>query len=279
MVYYKYAGKLGIKIIQDLRLKVTPPNEFNDPFEATPRSRFTLTLSDMVNRAKTDPNYYRGVFDALKKNGQTFENFIAELTKMLPVQFMRFAPAMREELVKRDMKSINDVSEYFGLLCVSKTAKSIPMWSHYADSHRGIVIGLNLQNIGRAFGPFREVKYHTFRKTMNPWQPLTSSEGFRNRLDLFFVKSKDWIYEQEYRRMFQLKKTIRGRPNKNGKSHSFVAIKRSDILEIIFGCGIKSTLEKQVRAELNRHPNAFRHVKLFRCKRHDTEFELELIKT
>jgi len=28
-----------------------------------------------------------------------------------------------------------------GLICTSATATSIPMWSHYADSHRGLCIG------------------------------------------------------------------------------------------------------------------------------------------
>ena len=65
---------------------------------------------------------------------------------------------MRAELVKWDMKSLDEASEYFGIVSVSRTAKSIPMWSHYADHHRGIAIGLDLQNIGKAFGPFRNVK-------------------------------------------------------------------------------------------------------------------------
>jgi Protein of unknown function (DUF2971) len=129
---------------------------------------------------------------------------IAELPTLL--QFNKVKKLMRAELVKRDMKSLDEASEFFGILSVSKTANSIPMWSHYADHHKGIAIGLDLPNIGKAFGPFREVKYHKYRRGLNPWIELTNPKRFADRLDIFFIKSKDWLYEQECRRVFQLKK-------------------------------------------------------------------------
>ncbi len=175
------------------------------------------------------------------------------------------------------MKSLDEASEYFGILSVSKTEKSIPMWSHYADHHRGIAVGLDVPNIGRAFGPLRRVKYHKYRRGFNPWLPLSNPDGFNDRLDSFFVKSKDWFYEQEYRRVFQLKKMIRGQPDRRGKCHFFVDINGGDIREIIFGCNIKKERESRIRAELGRRPRTFGHVKLFRCKRHNSKFELEIV--
>lgn len=32
---YKFCGKYGLEILRTLELKVTPPNQFNDPFEFT----------------------------------------------------------------------------------------------------------------------------------------------------------------------------------------------------------------------------------------------------
>ena len=34
---YKYCDRRGIDVLDRLRLKVTPPNRFNDPFEVTPQ--------------------------------------------------------------------------------------------------------------------------------------------------------------------------------------------------------------------------------------------------
>ena len=36
MEVYKYCGDLGVEILEKLELKVTPPNQFNDPFEFAP---------------------------------------------------------------------------------------------------------------------------------------------------------------------------------------------------------------------------------------------------
>ena len=84
MTFYKYAAESGIKILENLKLKVSPPNEFNDPFELTPKSKFTLTLDGMLNEMKANPDSYRDVHAAMKKDGltHTFEEFIKILPAM-----------------------------------------------------------------------------------------------------------------------------------------------------------------------------------------------------
>ena len=77
--------------------------------------------------------------------------------------------------------------------------------------------------------------------------------------------------------MFQLKKLIHAQPDEKGKRHFFLDISGNDIREIIFGCRINETYENQIKAELGRRPKTFGHVKLFRCKRHHSKFELEII--
>src|SRR5229473_2980703 len=41
---YKFGGAHGLTILHTLQLKITPPNEFNDPFEFTPK----MVCSDPV---------------------------------------------------------------------------------------------------------------------------------------------------------------------------------------------------------------------------------------
>ena len=83
--------------------------------------------------------------------------------------------------------------------------------------------------------------------------------------------------QQEYRRVFRLADLIHAPPNDKGKRHYFLDINGSDIREIIFGCGIDVADEHRIKAELNRRSKTFAHVKLFRCKRHDVRFELEIV--
>lgn len=277
MVFYKYFNKFGIKVLEDLRLKITPPNEFNDPFELTPRSKCTITEADMLNRAKTNPDHYLGAFEDMKKAGypDTFEQFIAGFPKLFT--FKNFKKAMRDALMKRDMQSLDEVSKMFGILCASKTPNSIPMWSHYADNHRGIAVGLDLPNIGKAFGPFRMVKYYKFRQGVNPSLAPENPEWFRQQTDTFFIKSRDWLYEQEYRRVFQLKQLVHAQPDENGKRHYLLDIGGNDVREVIFGCRIDGTVENRIKAELDRRPKTFGHVKRFKCERHHSRFELEIV--
>jgi len=45
-VLYKYCDSRGIDILAHRRIKVTPFNQFNDPFELAPRMRSDLSIED-----------------------------------------------------------------------------------------------------------------------------------------------------------------------------------------------------------------------------------------
>src|SRR5262245_58704781 len=47
---YKYCDTRGIDILQSLHLKVTPPIEFNDPFEFMPRLELRLSKESVAKR-------------------------------------------------------------------------------------------------------------------------------------------------------------------------------------------------------------------------------------
>jgi hypothetical protein len=281
MVLYKYtSGESGIKVLQDLRLKVTPPNEFNDPFELTPRSKFTITLNDMLNRVRNCPEYYRGVFEDMKKDGhsQTFEQFIETLPKVLPTKFSEFRNLMRKKLVEMDMQAINEASQKLGILCVSKKANDIQMWSHYANHHKGIAIGLDLSKAGGALkGQFGEVKYRKPRRGVDPWLMPPNPEWFRQVTETIFTKGQEWIHESEYRRVFRLADLTHTMPDPKGNRHYLLDIGGDAVREIILGCRIEKPEESLITNELQRRPKTFGHVKLFRCKRHDTKYELEIL--
>lgn len=277
MVFYKYCGDSGIRIIEDLRLKITPPSEFNDPFELTSRSKFAITKEYMIARLKDAPDFYRPVFEDMQRDGypHDFHTFMQELPAQIRFHFSEFRRRMVAALENRDMHALNEASQKFGVFCVSKVATSICMWSHYGNEHTGIAVGLNMRNIGKAYGPFDRVKYRKSRHAINQWIDRKSPQWFNDILDTFFTKSKDWSYEREFRRIFQLKELMCSPIDKDGKRHYFYDIRGADLLEVIFGCRINSTYEMQVRKALLRRPETFGHVKLYRCKRHGTRFELE----
>ncbi|HGJ5858644.1 MAG TPA: DUF2971 domain-containing protein [Arsenophonus nasoniae] len=95
---------------------------------------------------------------------------------------------IRKQLIDAK-KQINDKK---GLICLSKNWRSLLMWAHYADRHKGIVLGFEVKK-----GLEEEVKYET--KLIDP--PKNSSpDCINNFIDkLKVIKFTDWKYENEVR--------------------------------------------------------------------------------
>jgi len=282
MVLYKYTTEdSGFRILEDLRLKITPPNEFNDPFETTPHSKFTKKPEEMVELVRTNPEYYRPVYKDMNREGAftgTFEKFIGGLPKALIRHFTEYKKLSREELAKIDIRTPDTLSREMGILCLSKTRSSIPMWSYYADHHRGVVFGFNIDKFG---GPkywhSGFVKYRKQRVVVNPYLPPASPDLKKFYYNTVFTKSAEWSHEQEYRRVFQLTDLASTRLANGQKMFYYLDIAGSAIEEIILGCRTSPDLESQIRQELHRRKITFGHIRLFRCIKHRSKYALGII--
>lgn len=80
------------------------------------------------------------------------------------------------------------LSKTKGLLCFSKTWNNPVLWSHYAESHRGLCLGFE---VPRDF--VKEVRYVDER----PAPPDVPDLKFME--EVLFSKFVHWHYEQEYR--------------------------------------------------------------------------------
>ncbi len=86
-----------------------------------------------------------------------------------------------------------EMNEKFGLLCFSRRWQEPLLWSQYADRHRGICLGFNVDDRG-----LKAVSYVTKRP---PMQRPPTWEGAQA---LLFTKYSGWRYEEEYRCWFRL---------------------------------------------------------------------------
>jgi hypothetical protein len=94
--------------------------------------------------------------------------------------------------------------ENFGIFSLSEIPHNILMWSHYANSHRGICIGFSTSILKSCFHESslenrfsimpRKVEYRTDRPKFEPL--VEAPINFYNQ---FSVKSIDWQYEKEWR--------------------------------------------------------------------------------
>jgi hypothetical protein len=113
MVLYKYAGDSGFKILETLRLKIAPPNEFNDPFEITPNSKRARPLAEMVAAVGKDSKFFRGVYDDMVSDGAyvgTFDQFIKVMPAAIPKHYVPYKKLSKTEMIKRDLAALDDVS-------------------------------------------------------------------------------------------------------------------------------------------------------------------------
>jgi hypothetical protein len=91
-----------------------------------------------------------------------------------------------------------------GLLCFSANWNSPPLWSHYADRHRGICLGFDIPRDSALFVSYSERRL----------QAQTKRISQRNDIDdalqqlLLRTKFNDWNYEREIRVKIPLNKSI-----------------------------------------------------------------------
>jgi hypothetical protein len=87
----------------------------------------------------------------------------------------------------------NEMNARFGMLCFSKRWHNPVLWSHYADKHRGICLGFDLDS--RCAKP---VNYLSQR----PRLKIPPSQ--KDADQLLYSKFVDWQYEEEWRSWIQI---------------------------------------------------------------------------
>ena len=139
-----------------------------------------------------------------------------------------------------------------GILCLSKRRDSKLMWSHYADNHRGFIIGFNPEHSffnqetflispvlgkihvsGAGFSFPRAIEYMT--------SPPRISMG-QDTINILFKKAKCWQYEEEVRVLRNIVSSS-FRPTKNIDLFVFPP---DAVNEIVIGIGTSSLLQSKI---------------------------------
>lgn len=107
---------------------------------------------------------------------------------------------LSDKQFRRAMKETKaELSKSKGLLCFSKAWNNPLLWSHYADRHRGICLGLEVSR-----DLLKKIDYVEKRFS----RPARLDEEFMKKV--LFTKFDRWRYEQEYRMYIELEEEING---------------------------------------------------------------------
>jgi hypothetical protein len=181
---YKYVSFEGAcRILTDNTLAFRNPQYLNDPFDCT------LELMDFSRI----PPFYRE---------NLFKKYYSHLTGENKIRMQaNFESKPDTELLEILVKGMQQDLDKRGITCFSKSYDNMLMWSHYADSHKGICIGFNLPKLYTSIRlnshPERfmiSVKYDRQFDSINYF-----SHPAQAVINWLRTKSEDWAYEKEVR--------------------------------------------------------------------------------
>ena len=146
MVHYKYSdAESGLKFLRTLRLYFTPPKYFNDINEISPFVCKEFSQKDYLKQFCRN-EYLRPVYSSWRAAGlctDSYDEFVVR-ARSDPQIITDIANRVRRACTALQDKFKETMSKHVGVCCMSEVATSNLMWAHYADSHKGLCIGLNL---------------------------------------------------------------------------------------------------------------------------------------
>lgn len=158
-----------------------------------------------------------------------------------------------------------------GISCFSVNPKNILMWSHYANSHKGIVykFDTNLFNDNKDKKFINKAIKVNYSKN-NGYELLNyaivDNEDSKQYVYELITKAKDWEYEQEYR-YIDINTTIGQGRNKKFNKQS--------LKMIIFGTKTSEEEKNKIKDLCMQH--GFRHVQFKQARFKNASFDLEII--
>lgn len=159
-ILYKYLDIAGAKsMIGNQNLQFTNATQLNDPFDCHPK------LID-----------YSNVPDSKAQGWPSKDWWV-----------------MKDEIDATNLR--NDT----WLCSLSKINDSLLMWSHYCHNHKGICIGLNIDEVMKSvppmFSPFTiDVQYQDIIERPDAYNSVIDRHCYQ-----WGTKAKDWEYEREVR--------------------------------------------------------------------------------
>jgi hypothetical protein len=296
MELYRYC-KLSDRIIQyikDRKLYFQNPLNFNDPFECDLNAlcvgsgvdfdnRFQAYIDMLIKRndyVVRRFNYYGKritdyASDSTPQKERYYFNEEAELCLKESNALLseinslyNCSPSKRQSaLIDAWNTKKEQVANGLGVVCFSENNANLLMWSHYADSHKGIC--LIYESEERPILKWKKYNYYKIKYRQNREIDVLKV-GFENAFfSLLTTKSPDWEYEKEHRLI-----TIKG----PGPQKSRMA----SIKGIILGARIKENSIDILSAffdalkELNQKRANSPSFKYYYAEKHLSNFEIQV---
>ena len=243
MNVYKYLSKDRIDVLSNRMIRFTQYAALNDIFEFN-HNITTFWTEDYIQEFIEEKfeMMVEKEFEKICNDNPIFQFLISKK------QFIELAK-QQKRLLKEKIISINPllaklskgkisevVNNMVGALSLSKRNDIQLMWSHYADDHRGFVIGFDCENPffnqqkspNDEFRHLRDIVYINSRPNINFMDT--------NGVELFYHKLDVWGYEEEVRMVLTFDDSAKKIDNEELKYPIYLfEFPAEAISEIIFG--------------------------------------------
>jgi hypothetical protein len=288
MNLYKYiSSDIWDKILKNKQIRFTQPSLFNDPFEMQP---FYESFAEDVEVQK---NLNEADLKTIMEEQflEQYPNLPAEIQNIVPVEFLKSFAALISPLAVENAPAVLDgltaaiskglytgFNDNLGVLALSEKCDNLLMWAHYAQNHKGLVIGFDSEHryFHQQLSPsdeFRYVRKVRYSKS-RPNIRLTTIEDVP---DIFLTKSEDWKYEYEWRVMRPLVDAAE-MINVNDEPIHLYSFPPDCVAEVIFGCRMSPQLKEEI-LEYLANDEQYSRVKIYVAVLDEREFKLNMVLT
>jgi hypothetical protein len=224
----------------------TSPKDFNDPFDCrVPLNLSLLNTDDKINAYLEKKRVHHNE-DAIKNLEYRLRNELPKLQESW------------EELYGEG------VSNYYGVLSLSKRWNSILMWSHYADHHKGYCVGFWEENLRNSIEVSAGPVFYPPNNDYPQIDPLYDEDFAKTTIQQSHTKSNEWGYESEYRLVkIRYPESLTEKDRKQNIPNSFFA-------EIIIG--LKTPLK--TREEL-KELGKIKNMRIFQAVKVPFKYEID----
>jgi hypothetical protein len=255
MILYKYLGPARIDVIRDARIRHTQPLLFNDPFESKPYVA-GMPPKDLMEKVSKVEAKRQGMSEemrvAILKSSENPDQF----AKVMEIMLAMFGSAV-------------------GVLSLTEKPTNLLMWAHYAAEHAGYVIGFDTDHDYWRYGPVKEaLSRDNLRKVdYSEQRPKAEHAGAISLEEVYYRKSLEWEYEQEWRTNLPLHFADHVIEVENGFPICLFNFPRESVCQVLIGCRASEQTEKQI-TEIVRGTKEYSNVELARASIDPQEFKL-----
>jgi hypothetical protein len=258
---FKYVTPDRIDVIRHLRIRFSPPSEFNDPFELLP---------DM--RVIESPEWLDQLKSALVPQAKVEHPDLAD-PEIERLVLDRYAQRLGDQK-KIALEVARKTADFNRILSLSRVPPDDPdallLWACYTTNHSGFVIEFDEAHPWVQYHKFKPGEAHDLKDVV--YRPRRAGwNGLFPAGDFLFTKSAHWNYEKEVR----LIRMVGDREFDRIPVDSLLFFP-PDVLRSVT-LGVNCTSANAVRAALNGN-SKLQHVVLQQAELHPDEFALTLTK-